>query len=78
MCIFHKKKWFFSNEEKVIIQNNYEGKNWSAYKIWKNHPLKKWDYSSVKRLLEKFTEKVVQWIENIAQGNLGMFLRKKT
>ena len=37
-----------------------------------------WNYSSVKCLFEKFTEKLVQWIENISQGNLGMFLRKKT
>ena len=27
-----------------------------AYKIWKNYPSKKWDYSSVKRLLKKFRE----------------------
>ena len=43
----------FSNEDKIIIENDYKEKSWSAYKIWKNHPSKKWDYSSVKRLLKK-------------------------
>ena len=46
----------FSNEDKIIIQNDYEEKGWSAYKIWKNHPSKKWDYYSVKRLMKKFRE----------------------
>ena len=46
----------FSNEDKAIIQNDYEEKNWSAYKIWKNHPSKKWCYSSIKRILQKFRE----------------------
>ena len=31
---------FFSNEDKIIIQNDYEEKSCSAYKIWKNHPSK--------------------------------------
>ena len=42
----------FSNEDKIVIQNDYEEKNWSVYKIWKNHPFKKWDYPSVKHLLK--------------------------
>ena len=46
----------FSNEDKIIIQNDYEEKIWSAYKIWKSHSSKIWDYSSVKRLLQKFGE----------------------
>ena len=40
----------------MIIQNDYEEKDWPAYKIWKNHPSKKWDYSPVKRLLKKFRQ----------------------
>ena len=44
----------FSNEDKIIIQNDYEEKSLSAYKVWKNHPSKKWDYYSVKSLLKKF------------------------
>ena len=36
-----------------MIQNNYEEKGWSTYKIWKNHLSKKWGYSSVKHLLNK-------------------------
>ena len=27
----------FSNEDKIIIQNDYEEKSWSACEIWKNH-----------------------------------------
>ena len=47
---------FFSNEDKIIIQNDYEEKSCSAYKIWKNHPSRKWDYSSVKCLFQNFGE----------------------
>ena len=67
----------FSNEDKIVIQNDYEEKSWSVYKIWKNHPFKKWDYSSVKHLL-KNSEKLVQRMEEMAQGGLGLFLQKKT
>ena len=42
----------FSNDNKIIIQNDYEEKSWSAYKTWKYHPTKKWDDSSVKGLLK--------------------------
>ena len=47
---------FFPNEDKLIIPNDYEEKSWSVYIIWKNHPSKKWDYSSFKNLLKKFRE----------------------
>ena len=30
VCIFNKKECFFLNENKIIIQNDYEGKSWSA------------------------------------------------
>lgn len=46
----------FSYEDKVIINNDFEEKGWSAYNIWKQHPMKGWDYSSVKRLLKRFRE----------------------
>ena len=46
----------FSKADKVIIQNNYEGKGWFAYKIWKDHSLKKWTYTSIKRLLKRFKD----------------------
>ena len=42
----------FSKEAKIIIQNDYEERGWSAYKIWKNHSAKKRTYTSVKRLLK--------------------------
>ena len=39
----------FSKEDKIIIQNDYEEKGWSANKIWKDHSSKNWTYTSVKR-----------------------------
>ena len=46
----------FSKEDKIIIKNDYEEKGWSAYKIWKDHSLKNWTYTSVKRLLKSFKD----------------------
>ena len=46
----------FSNKDKIIIKNDYEEKGWSAYKIWKDHSLKNWTYTSVKRLLKRFKD----------------------
>ena len=45
-----------SFEDKVIIKNDLEEKNWTAYKIWKEHPTKKWSISSVQRLVNKIKE----------------------
>ena len=46
----------FSKEDKIIIKNDYEEKGWSAYKIWKDHSLKNWTYTSVKRVLKRFKD----------------------
>ena len=46
----------FSKEDKIIIQNDYEEKGWSAYKIWKDHSSKNWTCTSVKRLLKSFKD----------------------
>ena len=46
----------FSKEDKIIIKNDYEETGWSAYKIWKDHSLKNWTYTSVKRLLKRFKD----------------------
>ena len=46
----------FSKENKIIIQNDYEEKGWSAYKTWKDLSSKNWTYTSVKRLLKGFKE----------------------
>ena len=46
----------FSKEVKIIIQNDYEEKGWSAYKIWKDHSSENWTYISVKRLLKRFKD----------------------
>ena len=45
-----------SKEDKVIIQNDYEKKGWSAYKIWKGHLSKNWTCTSVKRLFKCFKD----------------------
>ena len=46
----------FSKEDKIIIQNDYKEKGWSAYRIWKDHSSKNWTYASVKRLLKRFKD----------------------
>ena len=46
----------FSKEDKIIIQNDYEEKEQSAYKIWKDYSSKNWTYTSVKRLLKHFKD----------------------
>ena len=67
--------FFFSNEDKIITQNVYKEKSWSAYKIWRNHPSKKRNYCSVKHLLKKFRETDSG---DMAHDGLGLFLSKKT
>ena len=46
----------FSKEDKIIIKNDYEEKGWSAYKIWKDHSLKNWTYTSVKEVLKRLKD----------------------
>ena len=46
----------FSNEEKTIIKNDFNKKQWSAYRICKEHPTKNWNKVSVQRLLNRFKE----------------------
>ena len=46
----------FSTEDKIIIQNHYEEKGWSAFEIWKDHSWKNWTYTSVKRILKRFKD----------------------
>ena len=46
----------FSKEDRIFIQNDYEEKGWSAYKIWEDHSSKNWTYTSVKRLLKGFKD----------------------
>ena len=45
----------FSAEDKVIIKH-YVQKGYTAYRIWKENPERKWKYTSVKRLIKKFKE----------------------
>eukprot|EP00111_Clytia_hemisphaerica_P015309 TCONS_00045177-protein len=44
----------FSNEDKAVIKNDYTEKGWSAYRICKEHPMKKWYKSSVQNLINRF------------------------
>ena len=46
----------FSQEDKAVIKNNFLEKNWSVYRIYKEHPTKKWNKVSVQRLLKRFHE----------------------
>ena len=46
----------FSKEDKIIMQNDYEEKGWSAYKTWKDYSSKNWNYTSFKRLLKRFKD----------------------
>ena len=46
----------FSKEDKIIIQNDYEEKGWSAHKIEKDQLSKNWTCTSVKRLLKCFKD----------------------
>ena len=61
----------FSKEDKIIIENNYEEKGRSVYKIWKDHSLTNWAYTSVKRLLKHFLKMVARLIEKKVLINLG-------
>ena len=50
-------KMVFTVEDKAVIKNDFIEKNWSAYKIVKEHPTKNWNKSSVQYLLNKFKER---------------------
>ena len=45
----------FSDADKAIIRH-YHDKGYSAYRIWKENPEKKWDKSSVNRLVKRYVE----------------------
>ena len=47
----------FSNDDKAVIKNDYVEKGWTAYRICKEHPTKKWYKGSVQKLLNKFKER---------------------
>ena len=46
---FRQQAMVFSSEDKGTIKNDYEKKGWTAYRISKEHELKKWVLSSVQR-----------------------------
>ena len=43
----------FNDEDKAIIKHYHE-KGYTPYRIWKENPDKKWDKSSVKRLIKRY------------------------
>ena len=46
----------FSDDDKAVIKKDYVEKGWSAYRICKEHPTKKWYKGSVQRLINQFKE----------------------
>jgi PAB1-binding protein PBP1 len=42
-----------SAEDKAVIKSDFDEKKWTAYRIVKEHPTKKWHVSSVLRLIKK-------------------------
>ena len=46
----------FLNQEKAVIKNDFNEKQWSAYRICNKHPTKNWNKVSVQRLLNRFNE----------------------
>ena len=56
LMYFRQQAMVFSSEDKGTIKNDYEKKGWTAYRISKEHELKKWVLSSVQRLLKRFNE----------------------
>ena len=53
---FPCRKMVFSDDDKAVIKNDYVEKGWSAYRICKEHPTKKWYKGSVQRLINQFKE----------------------
>ena len=49
LMYFRQQAMVFSSEDKGTIKNDYEKKGWTAYRISKEHELKKWVLSSVQR-----------------------------
>ena len=53
---FPYRKMVFSDDDKAVIKNDYVEKGWSAYRVCKEHPTKKWYRGSVQRLISQFKE----------------------
>ena len=53
---FPCRKMVFCDDDKAVIKNDYVEKGWSAYRICKEHPTKKWYKGSVQRLINQFKE----------------------
>lgn len=62
-------KWWQKN-----IQNDYKEKSLSGYKILKKHPYQKNGIIPLLSTYWKYSEKLVQWIEGVAQGSLELFV----
>ena len=46
----------FSVKDLAVIENDYQEKGWSAYRIWKEHRTKNWNYRSVLCVVQKIRE----------------------
>ena len=56
LTYFRQQVMVFSSENKAIIKSDYVEKSWTAYRICKQHELKKWVLCSVQGLLKRFKE----------------------
>ena len=56
LTYFRQQAMVFSNEEKATSKNDFEKKDWTAYRICKEHESKKCLPRSVQRLLKGFKE----------------------
>ena len=53
---FPCRKMVFSDDDNAVIKNDHVEKGWSAYRMCKEHPTKKWYKVSVQRLMNQFKE----------------------
>ena len=51
-----QKSWFSQTKKKLSSRTILMKKQWSAYRICKEHPTKNWNKVSVQRLLNRFKE----------------------
>ena len=56
LTYFRQQVMVFSSENKAIIKSDYVEKSWTAYRICKQHGLKKWVLCSAQGLLKRFKE----------------------
>ena len=51
-----RNKMVLTNKQKAVIENDFNEKGWSTYKIWKKHPSFKFSRMVVHNLIKKIKE----------------------